>query len=173
MSCHFSLLFVSCRIIVYTTLFLGSDLMLTSSTSSHPFFSYSLFRLQRPCFCFLHMLSPFLPLNLCSCSVFCLFFKHSQWQTHSYLSAHIMPQKCLSWPSCLKWLTQDFPSGPVVKNLPSSVEDLGLILVRELRSHEPQINYTQLRPSIETRETAARKTTACCNKDSPCAATKT
>ena len=57
------------------------------------------------------------------------------------------------------------PSGPVVKNLPSNAEYLGLILVRKLRSHEPQINYPQLHSSIETRETAATKTTACCNKD--------
>lgn len=79
----------------------------------------------------------------------------------------------------------DFDGGLVVKisglnqslvkigGLPSNAEDLGLILVRKLRSHEPQINYPQLHPSIETRETAATKTTACCSKDSPCAAAKT
>ena len=35
---------------------------------------------------------------------------------------------------------QDFPGGPVVKNLPSNAGNAGLILVRELRSHMLQGN---------------------------------
>ena len=32
-------------------------------------------------------------------------------------------------------LTGDFPGGPAVENLPSNAGDMGLIPVRELRSH--------------------------------------
>ena len=31
----------------------------------------------------------------------------------------------------------DFPDGPVIKNRPSSAEDVGSVLARELRSHLP------------------------------------
>ena len=49
-------------------------------------------------------------------------------------SFHVLTVSCVH--ACL--VTKDFCGGPVVKNLPPSAGDAGLILVGELRSHMPQ-----------------------------------
>ena len=59
---------------------------------------------------------------------------------------------------------QDFPGGPVVKNLPSNAGNADLILVRELRSHMPQGNE-----ALSSKENPAYATTrekpTCLKKD--------
>ena len=57
---------------------------------------------------------------------------------HKYSKVHIM---CTTY---IEVNNRDFPGTPVVKNLPCKAGDVGLILVKELRSHATE----DLRPCV-------------------------
>ena len=68
------------------------------------------------------------------------------------------------------YVAQDFPGGPVDKNLPANAEDTGWI-PDPGRLHMPRSNHTrapQLSLSSATREAAATRSLSTALKNSPC-----